>query len=429
MTRGASSILVLLIPLALVGYQISSFLPELLGVGSRYVSIPVRALIAALAVYSVWMGLRKRNLLIPTAWAVALVAFLLMYLLRILNDTVYFPQDLGRPAWEYGVYAVGMCFIPMFGFCRALDQPTGVRAYRWTVFALIIACGLIAVTGWGAFGSDFERVYANDGLNPITMGHAAVSLVLLLMWGVLCRNGAKVTPATMAVGSSLAVGVLLLSGSRGPFVTLLLGVLLLAFCSGIARRVSVGRRLAIAIASTGAIMVFVALSVSVGSGLLDRFEATSGRVEAGEERRMIIWTDAVGQFVGSPLTGSGIVEQRTLSYPHNVLIEGYMATGAVGGTLLAAVLLWGLIASFLMLARDVPNSWLGILYIQQFIWAMLSGAIYLRPELWYLLGAVVANHAFLARALRSPGRRVGQNSAGRQQYFQEEAFQAVRASS
>lgn len=78
-----------------------------------------------------------------------------------------------------------------------------------------------------------------------------------------------------------------------------------------------------------------------------------------------------------------------MDYPHNVAIESFMATGIFGGTAFCLILVWSTIAA-VRLSRRPAALWVSLLFLQQLIAALVSGALYLSLGMWMFAVAVVA---------------------------------------
>jgi O-antigen ligase len=101
------------------------------------------------------------------------------------------------------------------------------------------------------------------------------------------------------------------------------------------------------------------------------------------------------QFVSSPLLGSGVVEDNTGFYPHNVVVEAFMATGVVGGTALLVALIGGAWLALKLALSNGERQWVALLYFQYLFAALLSGAVIGSGTMWCLLAAVIATYHFM----------------------------------
>jgi O-antigen ligase len=127
---------------------------------------------------------------------------------------------------------------------------------------------------------------------------------------------------------------------------------------------------------------------SLGSNIDQRIAATVERTESGKESRLDLWQSAWEDFLDHPLTGRAM-EGRYDIYPHNLLIESFMATGMFGGGAFLWALLLGLRAAFRLIGRSSEYGWIGFLFIQMTVYGCFSGSLWSLSGFWYMLAAVL----------------------------------------
>lgn len=150
-------------------------------------------------------------------------------------------------------------------------------------------------------------------------------------------------------------------------------------------------------AAVGAAIVVVGILVAfspVGQGAVNRtlrlFEEMQYLDDRAGSGRMLLYRSAVSQFISSPLIGDSLVERESRNYPHNHVLEAYMATGIFGGTAFVVILFMGFRYSLRLLNRQDERSWIAVLYINFSVLGMFSSSI-IGQSFWYALFAVVAN--------------------------------------
>lgn len=314
------------------------------------------------------------------------VVFWSLYLVRLMLDTMSPPERLARPIGEFYLYAIGTCLLPSMAFFGRLDERTIKRALLATL--LVTGAGAVAtvIFNYQALGTAFGRSVGNEYLNPITLGHLAVTLIILCVYLLLQRPPAVNVPKpALWLGITLGLLCLALSASRSPVVALV--VLLLLLCAHAYRRGQKLLVLALLAVVAAASPLIVNVLTSLGSELVERLTYTLGNYE--QEARLGLITAAWGQFLDHPFLGSAVVEKISGNYPHNVVVESFMATGIFGGLAFTTLLLAGLGAALRLILTTRTYAWLGLLFIQSVIWANLSGSLYTHFTLWYLLAAVI----------------------------------------
>ena len=115
--------------------------------------------------------------------------------------------------------------------------------------------------------------------------------------------------------------------------------------------------------------------------LLGSAEAYSVSNSSVYERQYLA-RDAWHEYLQHPVLGSSIVERRSLAYPHNCVIEAFMATGTFGGAIFVLMVLMATYRAIILTRIDVAMSWIPLCFFQQLIGAMFSGGLYGNAALW-----------------------------------------------
>ena len=149
-------------------------------------------------------------------------------------------------------------------------------------------------------------------LNPVSLGHLAVSCVIvgLVIW-TRARGASRVAVSS---GVVLALSCLVMTGSKGPALALII-------C------------LAIWAASKGAIWKLILFGLPTlmfvvfapVSPLAARFAGLGEDVSTLD--RLVILRDSINQAAESPLFGSAFVELNSGLYPHNLFLDAVLAFG------------------------------------------------------------------------------------------------------
>lgn len=361
-------------------------MPASLNVDSRVITVPYRAaflLVSSAVAWAVLSNARRRYG--GAIWYPFLI-FWMLYIVRLMHDTVYPPERLARPIGEFYLYAIGTCLLPSLAFFNRMDELTVRRALLATL--IVVGAGAVATVAFNyqALGTEFGRSVGNEYLNPITVGHLAVTLVVLCAYLLLQRPPSVNVPKPLLwLGILLALPCLALSASRGPVVALT--VMLLLLCVHAYRR---GQKLLV-IALVAVIAVaspFVIDAIAkLGSDLVERLNYTLSHYE--DEARIGLVAAAWSQFLDHPIIGSAIVEKTSGNYPHNLVVESFMATGILGGLAFTMLLLAGVRAALRLILNTRVHAWLGLLFVQLAVWTNLSGSLYTHFTFWYLLAAVI----------------------------------------
>jgi len=98
--------------------------------------------------------------------------------------------------------------------------------------------------------------------------------------------------------------------------------------------------------------------------------------------RQVMMGDAWHQYLSHPWLGSSIVERNSLTYPHNSIVEAFMATGTFGGTAFALLVLLASYRAIRLMKYDPVTAWIPLCFLQQLIASMFSGGLYANMPLW-----------------------------------------------
>lgn len=388
----------LLYALTIAGYPLVSAIPTVLGTNSRGASVLFRAAMIFLAFYVIALKVRRRETYRGAAW-LPLLAFWMLYATRIAADVVFRPIDLKLHGYEYIMWAIGTCFIPMLAFMTHSGTETLRLAARYTFWCCVLALmGALYVTyvelSLGISDAYGSGRLGSETLNPISLGNLGVSLTLLSIYyfprrGWLARAGLA---GLVIAGLFTAFA----SGSRGPIAALGVCLLLQAWVWSRRRPATELMIGLLVMACVSAALIIGAFQVEdrFGFRIVSRFTSGSSFSAGSSEGHITYLADARDEFVQHPIFGSALDEIRSHDYPHNVLVESFMATGVVGGFMFGAFLLWSLLRG-ISLAIGTNTRWLAFLLVQQVVVGLTAGALYLSGSMWSMSAAGIATFAFL----------------------------------
>lgn len=387
----------LLLALSLAGFPLIAAISTVSDIASTPLSIAMRTLVLALSVILIALALIRAQTAFPRGWYwVPLLWFWGAYLARLLDDTIFRSATLSRPPQDYWIWAVGASLIPALALLTKTKPDAYRLAYRLLFPMLSIAAALAAFLGGTAVMSPISGLARDTGrlqlesLNPISLGHLGVSLLLLSLWRLIL-GGEKVAPRArmLAVaGSALGIYLTVAAASRGPIVSLISVLVFYALVRDPKRTwkpalllvaiVSIGYFLALRFEETGEFRAATRIVSAFGGEDM----AVRGREQA--------LSGALEQFVRNPLIGDALEETTTGFYPHNVIVESFMATGIIGGLPFLALLYFAVRGAFRLIKQRSEYAWLALLFTQHLVAAQFSGSIYGATTMWALLGATLA---------------------------------------
>jgi hypothetical protein len=371
------------------GYAIASYLPSYSALDMRVFIYAAYLSVGCLAVISLIRHL-KRNAALkfgPIYFIVPLIVFWISYSLRYYSDAVLHPEILNVAPDRLGLEI----------FCSSLPclllgmSLSGRDLKKLTPTAVMVSLVLLCILAL----RDREYVTVsrlrNESLGAIMLGHLGAAAVLLALFSFLSasdflrsRNLFQLGVAILAF--PLGFVVLLYAGSRGP-------VLAFVVCALMIGVYAIQKRAWAMIAVLGVVGI---LGGSFAYRYAARSEADLERISGIENYisfrqssdRDVILMNAWNEFLNSPLTGSGMEESISGSYPHNIIIEGFMTTGIIGGSCLLWLCLLCLFQAGKAIVRGRAESWICILFIQAFVRLLFSNTIASDGFFWFSLGCV-----------------------------------------
>jgi O-antigen ligase len=143
---------------------------------------------------------------------------------------------------------------------------------------------------------------------------------------------------------------------------------------------------------------------SAGGSLVGRVNYLQSRSNVQSDIRSTLWGYAWQHFLERPVFGTSI-DLPEGGYPHNILLEAFLSTGAAGGGLVLFMMVHGLIRSYWLIRQDERRMWLALFYMQYLVLGLFSGALYDNWMFWCLYAAVISSTESLKRGRRGVRRR------------------------
>jgi O-antigen ligase len=347
--------------LTINGYPLVGLLSTITNLDSQVLSIPFRAFVTSLVVLGVFAPTKLTR---PTLNQVFLWLFLLFYLFRLLFDfavpdlplvqqsLLTYVFILVLPALSAGRLLRG--HLPNWACSLALGLLGGViclLASSIKIFAFGVEQTIdpLATVGRLAFVA----------LNPISLGHAAVTTLICFLCLSTYRPRFHIRLLYLAT-ALVAAYCLVLSGSRGPLVSLAACIIVFLYHE---KRV----RLIVFL-----LLPLLVLLLGSDSHYFSRFESMD--IDPSSLLRLEIQRNSLDQFLEHPLFGSSYVDLVTGDYPHNLFLDVAMSMGLFG-LLVLGFLLYGA-ASVARNQLRRGQHLLPLLFIQYFFAAQFSGTIW-----------------------------------------------------
>ena len=375
--------------LGITGYQLVSGVTSIINIDNRVFSILFRTALLLFCIFLLSIKLNKRNSVYHGKMIYPIAVFWCLYTAQLLLDTYVDPVSLSREPYEYIVFAIGAGFIPMMAFMLIINDYTLDRIVKIVYIAVVISCGL---NGYSALTSEetlyYHRLFAVS-LNPISLGHLAVTLLVLSVFFLIKESNNKTVLKIIYILNVIFASIILsLSGSRGAFLSLIV-VIFMYLLTNIKEKYLLVTITTFAIFFYGLYELSSYIENEYMFSPLTRLEKIADPSAIHSSHRLFLISNAWEQFLDAPLIGSGLEVKTSMIYPHNVVVESFMATGVIGGISFVFIIIGGLIISWKLLKKEIRHVWIPLLYIQYIVGAQFSGSLWSASLMWIMLGAVL----------------------------------------
>ena len=408
--RYASFLLISVLALSLSGYPLVASMTSLLGIENRPVAIGFRLILLLTSVFLI-LAILANHVRIYRGWVwIPILVFWTLYVIRLWLDTKILSAPLSREPVEYWIWSIG-CLIPMVALMAKPDSVTSSRALG-TVFWLTAAAVFLVLlaTRIGVVAGISRTLETGrleiSALNPISAGHLGGSLMLIATHLFLGQGSTQrfATKRVMYLAFVL-VGLILLvvSGSRGAIGATAISVVIFSIAK--LRRKGGGLAMVfIVLLAAGSYQLATFVEDQIGLLPITRLvSGLSPESDAGASNRFQLAGDAWNQFADAPAFGSGLEELNSGDYPHNVIVESFMATGIIGGLAFTLVFVMAVLTSWRLLNSTSSQNWLAPLCIQYLVGAQFSGSLWGNTVMWALIGATFGAYVPPGRKNRSAG--------------------------
>ncbi len=379
----------LVISLSIIGYPLIAAIAANADIESRGLSIATRGLILTLSLALLLKGdfksLWNRNTPLVLLMCVTLGA----YGCRLLADVIFRSAELGQPSSTYLLFFFGVTLMPVLAilFTTKIDLNAALDLTYLMTIVSALASFLAAQRGIDADAVGQVRG-SLDQLNSISLGNVGAILALLSLWKII--QG----PRIISLGKLLNVGLFVsgvslavFAASRGPLVGIVFAIFALILFQRGYTRVRFILAAAIPIVALG----FYALGNSNLNDVLvwQRFQSMLTGQDLSSNIRIDLLTLALEHIKQNPVLGVSIEVVEYRYYPHNLIVEYFMATGVVIGFFIIALFLAVALNARSIISSRNPNGWIPLLFLQSLILAQFSGALYASSTLWITTALVL----------------------------------------
>ena len=357
------------------GLFTSIFLSNSSDLLSTQITIPFRAFSLVISIITILVNL---NCFIkPSKSSIFLLLFYFLYIFKMAFTVFFYPEvfNIGTDLFMYFLSSICFVFIPSISVVMSLKFITFDIVLKYSFILTMITLILSILKMDSIFsGVITDRLNGNIAISTITLGNIGVTLFCLAIH-VFSNNGVFRSLSLFAI--FLSIFTVIISGSRGPILALIISIVTAILFRNIKNRFSFIFPLFI----FGLFIIFSSQIISL-IGLFS--SASAGRIlltltEGDIGGRDGYFPVAINQFLKNPLLGGSFVLDDGVGkgdYPHNIFLEGLMTFGIFGGVILFVFSYLGFRSSLNLLHLNNKDKWLAFLFFQFFLYSCLSGALW-----------------------------------------------------
>lgn len=373
----------------LAGFLLSSSIPSLIGMKEVSFNIIYRGSVLLLSLLFIFLSLNKR---ISFKGFGLLMCFFGLYFFRLFHDLLLSKTKLyeGETVSEYLQLALGVVVIPTVAILF-LDFKKFNFSFAFRALYNILL-GVLILTLILRLGTDISGRSRGDlEIGILLYGQYGTTLSILSFYMLVVKK-INLRWFIYLVGFIVGFITIYISASRSPFLALLLCMMLFMIVR------YGGLKSILIITSCGLVLYlsFFQIMSLIGeyfqSSFLIRLELA---LEEGNSGREDFLYQGFDEFINSPFFGNAFLIQNGVhagSYPHNLILEAFMATGFFGGIIFFIWVIKNIVVSRLVIMKRLEFDWIALIFYQFLIFAMFSGSLYKSNLFWYYTAILVASY-------------------------------------
>lgn len=321
--------------------------------------------------------------------------FLFLYTLRLIFDLSI--RNISNPYMEAEIiylFHFGGIIIPVIAV--SFMNINAIKLNTSFFYMSFVQCLFVLIGLYLLYGTDFVQLFSerhmfsddsiNSGkgspLNPILVSRVGAVFYILLLHNILLKK-IKVKLYLYVVGFVLAITLILLGSSRGPLLTcILLSIIMLFFNL----KNSKTQNKFIVLFGISVVLIglnYLITTYSESIGLINRLNESLLSQSDFNYGRDYHFEAAINQFINNPFFGDKIFDNYSGFYPHNLLLESFMALGFFGGLIFAYLSIVNIFKGF---KKNITNIY--IMFVCFTLFVFTSGAIWNSFEFWILLAVI-----------------------------------------
>ncbi|TDR13077.1 O-antigen ligase family protein [Marinomonas communis] len=305
--------------------------------------------------------------------------FLLVYFFKLYCDFIFTDLKFGRDKFEIFLLSLSSVIFPVF--CLSFIDRKVINLRVILIFSHFSLSATVFIAVFLGLKNGFlYRLSGNDILNPISLGHYAVSCFFISLFFFLFYKEFKVSgmhKILCLLAMLISMVCLIMTASRGPMLSFFAIFLIFSFLSS----GSFFKTFLMMLFCLSLFFVSLLFSERFSNALLLRF--TVDVEEDGGEARVFLWKLALEKIIDSPLFGSHTTTYY--GYVHNMFLEILMSTGVVLGAYYIYLTFFLYKKTVLLYKFKNIGMVFGFLFIQYFIASFFSGTVYSNDLLWIFM--------------------------------------------
>ncbi|WP_028669125.1 O-antigen ligase family protein [Runella zeae] len=387
------------------GFPISAFWSVMIGIDSMG-SYIYRVLCILLLAYLFFLGILQKKFTKLPRYTLPILIFSFIIYVRVMVDVLvrgikFYEQEDSF----FILFFIHNTISAVFIFCFLLESIDFSFLGKWLFISLLISNLQLlyyVINEFGFSPAIFQtRIVVNKSdetegfiLNPITFALVGQQLTAISIGHLLFNKDLKVKKYLYYISFVIGFILLLLGGSRGPILNMILVISFFLFVKNFKAK-SLKNLLKYLATTT---IIIAALIIFIGNETLENIEAFRRVIttidninNTDNEERVFEYSAAWSQFLQSPLIGDQFVNNFDSYHAHNIFLEVLMATGLIGAFFFFFFIRDYFKALYKVLFVDIPPSILSVyaLSITIFLLGLTSGTLYLNLDLWLSLLAVI----------------------------------------
>lgn len=368
----------------LIGIFPFTLLPFLTGLGNLTLYVYLyRVICIILGAIIIFKNFHRKKLNFTALLPFGVLFSLLI--IRMIYDLYILDNEYKKSSIAYVFSFLGICIFPFISILYIRIKDISFKnLFVWTFISyMLFAIINIAFLEYDNFPNLPNRTSSISKIWAIAFGQAGVTLAILSMFFTeFYKNRLKKYIAT--IGYFIGVFIVVLSASKGPFLTLILLTILYFLLKG--KKASLNFYLFYILLLLFSIWIIYSDNIA----LFSRLKNSIILEDASTDERIYLLKLSIERFLNNIWLGDYFLittDRVYSSYPHNLFLEAFLNTGMLGGCIFIYIMLTSLKKSIFMMKKD-KYLWINFIFIQYFIQSLFSASIYTSYFLWGLLALI-----------------------------------------